>query len=139
MDERSSGRYFSMRHTKSRREWTLYWPDRNSRFDRYAPSPPTRDVTALLGEIDREPYLTSHDDSHAVRAGASTWKAPALQTTCQSASGSSCIGRVGRLQLLGGVARPKEEALAIHVRRGQNRAGHQCGRSCPPGTSRRRR
>jgi hypothetical protein len=27
----------------------------------------TRDVTAPLDEIDREPYLTSHDNSHAVR------------------------------------------------------------------------
>lgn len=44
-----------LRYTKSRREWTLYWPDRNSRFHRYDLAQPTTDVVALLDEVDRDP------------------------------------------------------------------------------------
>jgi hypothetical protein len=36
-------------------EWTLYWPDRNSRFHQYEPTPPTSDVGVLLEKIDRDP------------------------------------------------------------------------------------
>lgn len=36
-------------------EWTLYWPDRNSRFHRYDLAQPTTDVVALLDEVDRDP------------------------------------------------------------------------------------
>ncbi|MGH2652602.1 MAG: DUF3024 domain-containing protein, partial [Actinomycetota bacterium] len=33
-----------LRYTRSRREWTLYWPDRHSRFHLYDLTPPTADV-----------------------------------------------------------------------------------------------
>jgi hypothetical protein len=38
-----------------RRVWTLYWPDRNSRFHEYDLARPTADVVALLSEINRDP------------------------------------------------------------------------------------
>lgn len=44
-----------LRYTRSRREWALYWPDRNSKFHLYDLARPTRDVAALLHEIDRDP------------------------------------------------------------------------------------
>jgi Protein of unknown function (DUF3024) len=44
-----------LRYTRSRREWTLYWPNRNSKFHRYDLVQPTTDVDALLDEIDRDP------------------------------------------------------------------------------------
>ncbi len=44
-----------LRYTKSRREWTLYWPDRNSKFHLYNLVAPTADIVALLDEIDRDP------------------------------------------------------------------------------------
>ena len=44
-----------LRYTKSRRVWTLYWPDRNSRFHQYDLARPTPDVVALLDEVDRDP------------------------------------------------------------------------------------
>lgn len=44
-----------LRYTKSRREWTLYWRDRNSKFHLYELTPPTADVAVLLQEIDRDP------------------------------------------------------------------------------------
>lgn len=44
-----------LRHTQSRREWSLYWPDQHSRFHRYEPTPPSTRVADLLAEIDRDP------------------------------------------------------------------------------------
>jgi hypothetical protein len=44
-----------LRYTKTRREWTLYWPDRNSRFHLYDRAQPTTDVDILLREIDLDP------------------------------------------------------------------------------------
>jgi hypothetical protein len=44
-----------LRYTRSRREWTLYWPNRHSRFHLCDLSPPTADVGTLLEEIDRDP------------------------------------------------------------------------------------
>jgi hypothetical protein len=44
-----------LRYTRSRQEWILYWPDRNSRFHQYDLAQPTANVAALLQEIDRDP------------------------------------------------------------------------------------
>ena len=44
-----------LRYTRSRHEWSLYWPDRHSRFHLYDLAPATGDVEALLEEIDRDP------------------------------------------------------------------------------------
>lgn len=44
-----------LRYTRSRREWTLYWPDRHSKFHPYQSIGPTADIEALLEEIDRDP------------------------------------------------------------------------------------
>jgi hypothetical protein len=44
-----------LRYTKSRREWTLYWSDRNSKFRRYDLVDPATNVVVLLDEIDRDP------------------------------------------------------------------------------------
>ncbi len=45
----------SARYASSRREWTLYWPDRNSRLHRYDLVQPTPDIANLLNEIERDP------------------------------------------------------------------------------------
>jgi len=42
-------------YVKKRSEWTLYWPDRHSRFHRYELTEPTQNVTELLDEIDADP------------------------------------------------------------------------------------
>jgi hypothetical protein len=42
-----------LRWSVSRREWTLYWRDRNHRWHRYEYSRPTTAIAALLEEIDR--------------------------------------------------------------------------------------
>ena len=44
-----------LRYTKTRDEWSLYWPDRNSEFHEYHLIEPTRHVAHLLSEIDRDP------------------------------------------------------------------------------------
>lgn len=44
-----------LRYTESRREWSLYWPDRHSKFHRYELAPPSARVGNLLVEIDRDP------------------------------------------------------------------------------------
>jgi hypothetical protein len=44
-----------LRYARSRQEWALYWPDRNSRFHQYDLAQPSADVEALLQEIDRDP------------------------------------------------------------------------------------
>ena len=44
-----------MRYTKSTGVWTLYWPDRNSKFHRYEDVDPTPTIDRLLAEIDADP------------------------------------------------------------------------------------
>jgi Protein of unknown function (DUF3024) len=51
----TTGPVARLRYTAARREWTLYWRDRNQRWHRYPDHQPTSDVTELLEEIDRDP------------------------------------------------------------------------------------
>jgi len=44
-----------LRYTKMNRRWTLYWPDRNSRFHIYQQLDPSPRVADLLAEIDADP------------------------------------------------------------------------------------
>jgi hypothetical protein len=44
-----------LRYTKSRREWALFWRDRNLKFHLYDLVEPTRNVETLLDEVDRDP------------------------------------------------------------------------------------
>lgn len=44
-----------LRYTKSRKEWALFWGDRNLKFHTYDLTAPTSDVAALLEEVDRDP------------------------------------------------------------------------------------
>ena len=44
-----------LRFTASRREWMLYWRDGNLRFHRYLGIDSSRDVRALLAEIEAGP------------------------------------------------------------------------------------
>jgi hypothetical protein len=44
-----------LRYTETRREWQLYWRDRNLKFHVYDLLPPTASVEALLAEIDADP------------------------------------------------------------------------------------
>lgn len=44
-----------MRYTKSTGVWTLYWPDRHSRFHRYEDLDSTPTIDRLLDEIDADP------------------------------------------------------------------------------------
>lgn len=44
-----------LRYTKVRKEWSLYWQDRNLRFHRYDLVEPSQSVEDLLAEIDRDP------------------------------------------------------------------------------------
>jgi hypothetical protein len=44
-----------LRYTKSTRQWSLYWRDRNLRFHEYDRVPPSESVEDLLGEVDRDP------------------------------------------------------------------------------------
>ncbi len=41
-----------LRYTQRHNDWTLYWCDRNGRFQRYDVLDPNADVSVLLGEID---------------------------------------------------------------------------------------
>jgi hypothetical protein len=43
------------RYTAKYKHWTLYWSDRNQRWHRYDLIAPSRDVLALLDELDRDP------------------------------------------------------------------------------------
>jgi hypothetical protein len=36
--------------------WTLYWPDRNSRWHLYPDTQPTAEIEWLLREIDLDPH-----------------------------------------------------------------------------------
>ena len=42
-------------YVNKRSEWTLYWADRNSKFQRYRDTEPTQHVGELLAEIDADP------------------------------------------------------------------------------------
>ena len=44
-----------LRYTKTRREWALYWRDRNLKFHLYDLVAPTCNVETLLDEVDRDP------------------------------------------------------------------------------------
>jgi hypothetical protein len=44
-----------LRWSVSRREWTLFWRDRNHRWHRYKYTAPTTEIARLLEEIDRDP------------------------------------------------------------------------------------
>jgi hypothetical protein len=44
-----------LRYTKARREWSLYWTDRNSKFHLYDRAAATATVERLLAEIDADP------------------------------------------------------------------------------------
>ena len=43
-----------LHYTRTRREWTLHWRDRNLRFHRHAHIPPAAIVTDLLAAIDTD-------------------------------------------------------------------------------------
>jgi hypothetical protein len=43
------------RYTAKHEHWTLYWSDRNQRWHKYDLVAPTRDMLALLDELDRDP------------------------------------------------------------------------------------
>jgi hypothetical protein len=45
----------SFRHSATTKLWTLYWRDRNLRFNVYERVAPSRSVDALLAEVDRDP------------------------------------------------------------------------------------
>lgn len=42
-------------YSGNRKEWTLYWADRNGRFQRYWDCGPTEHIGELLDEIDEDP------------------------------------------------------------------------------------
>jgi hypothetical protein len=44
-----------LRYTKARREWALYWRDRNLKFHLYDLVEPTSNIEDLLAEVDRDP------------------------------------------------------------------------------------
>jgi hypothetical protein len=44
-----------LRYAKAARTWTLYWPDRHSKFHRYKDLDPTSRVERLLAEVDADP------------------------------------------------------------------------------------
>jgi hypothetical protein len=44
-----------LRYTKARKEWAIYWRDRNLRFHLYDLVEPNPHVTRLLAEIDADP------------------------------------------------------------------------------------
>ena len=44
-----------LRYTKTRRQWSLYWRDRNLRFHLYELAPASSSVEDLLAEVDRDP------------------------------------------------------------------------------------
>ena len=44
-----------LRYTKIRKEWAIYWRDRNLRFHLYDLAEPSQNVDDLLAEIDSDP------------------------------------------------------------------------------------
>lgn len=45
-----------LRYVATRKEWELYWTDRNSRFRRYDALPSARQVGTLIKEVDSDPF-----------------------------------------------------------------------------------
>jgi hypothetical protein len=43
------------RYTKSRREWSLYWRDRNQKFHAYDLAGPTPHIDDLVTEVEHDP------------------------------------------------------------------------------------
>jgi len=43
------------RYDNTLKEWTLYWPDRNSRWHEYYDIEPNKDLDVLLKEVDDDP------------------------------------------------------------------------------------
>lgn len=41
-------------YTKARREWATYWRDRNSKFHRFDLLAPSRQIEALMAEVDAD-------------------------------------------------------------------------------------
>lgn len=44
-----------LRWTAGTKRWTLWWRDRNLRFHRYEPLPPSTSIEPLLEELERDP------------------------------------------------------------------------------------
>ena len=44
-----------LRYVKARREWSLYWRDRHSKFHAYDQAPPTPSIQDLLEEVKADP------------------------------------------------------------------------------------
>ena len=44
-----------LRHTKVRRDWQIYWRDRNLKFHAYDLVDPTPNIEALLAHLDDDP------------------------------------------------------------------------------------
>lgn len=44
-----------LRYVKARREWSLYWRDRHSKFHVYDQTPSTPSIQALLDEVKADP------------------------------------------------------------------------------------
>ncbi len=51
----SSMKIAQLRYDARRKEWTLYWPDRNGKWNPYWDLDPAEDVEVLLWEIDEDP------------------------------------------------------------------------------------
>ncbi|MFI5042764.1 MAG: DUF3024 domain-containing protein [Acidimicrobiales bacterium] len=41
-------------YTSARREWATFWQDRNSKFHRFQPIPPSRQIDVLLTAVDED-------------------------------------------------------------------------------------
>lgn len=50
-----SGSRRRLRYTKARREWQIYWRDRNLKFHAYDLVPPTANVESLFEHVDADP------------------------------------------------------------------------------------
>lgn len=55
-----------LRYTKSTGVWTLYWPDRNTKFHRYEDLDPTPSIDRLLSEIDADPICIFWAEESAI-------------------------------------------------------------------------
>ena len=44
-----------LRYAQARKEWAIYWRDRNLKFHLYDLADPISNIEALLDEIDRDP------------------------------------------------------------------------------------
>jgi len=54
-DEWVSMKIAQLRYQPETQEWTLYWADSNSRWHRYDDLESTRDLDAVIAEIDEDP------------------------------------------------------------------------------------